>query len=169
MTNHWELTKSKLLSLEEALAITKTLKNQGKKIVFTNGCFDVLHLGHVSYLAKAASLGDCLVVALNTDASVRALNKAPNRPIHDEDARRLVIASLSCVDSVILFDENTPLNAIETLLPDVLVKGADYDAKEIDKASSRYIVGSDVVLKNGGEIATIEFVEGHSTTNILRK
>lgn len=169
MANHWELTKSKILSLKEALTLTKTLKRQGKKIVFTNGCFDVLHLGHVTYLAKAAELGDCLVVALNTDASVRALNKAPNRPIHNEDARQLVIASLSCVDGVILFDEDTPLNAIKTLLPNVLVKGADYDAKEIDNTSARYIVGSDIVLKNGGEIATIEFVEGHSTTNILRK
>jgi rfaE bifunctional protein nucleotidyltransferase chain/domain len=169
MQDHWALTRSKLMSLEDVLARTNAWRLAGDKIVFTNGCFDVLHLGHVTYLAKAASLGTRLIVALNTDESVRALNKAPNRPIHNEDARQFVVAGLGFVDAVLLFHDATPLSTIEAILPDVLVKGADYDAKENNKESKKYIVGSDIVLKNGGKIETIDLVIGHSTTLILAK
>lgn len=169
MHDHWAITKAKLMSLEDVLAHINTWKMNGDKIVFTNGCFDVLHLGHVTYLAKAASLGTRLIVALNTDESIRSLNKAPNRPIHDEEARQCVVAGLGFVDAVILFHEATPLATIEAILPDVLVKGADYDAKESNKESKKYIVGSDIVLKNGGKVETIDLVKGHSTTGILSK
>ena len=169
MQDHWSITKSKIVSLENVMALVKEWKQNDEKIVFTNGCFDVLHLGHVTYLAKAASLGTRLVVALNTDESVRSLNKAPNRPIHDEEARQCVVAGLGFVDAVLLFHETTPLATIDAILPDVLVKGADYDAKESDKSSAKYIVGSDIVLKNGGKVETIDLVKGHSTTGILSK
>ncbi len=169
MQDHWSITKSKIVSLVNVMELVKEWKQNDEKIVFTNGCFDVLHLGHVTYLAKAASLGTRLVVALNTDESVRSLNKAPNRPIHDEEARQFVVAGLGFVDAVLLFHETTPLATIEAILPDVLVKGADYDAKETDKSSAKYIVGSDIVLKNGGSVETIDLVIGHSTTQILTK
>ncbi len=169
MHDHWAITKAKLMTLENVLGHINTWKMAGDKIVFTNGCFDVLHLGHVTYLAKAASLGTRLIVALNTDESIRSLNKAPNRPIHDEEARQCVIAGLGFVDAVLLFHEATPLATIEAILPDVLVKGADYDAKESNKESKKYIVGSDIVLKNGGKVETIDLVKGHSTTGILSK
>lgn len=169
MHDHWAITKAKLMTLENVLGHINTWKMAGDKIVFTNGCFDVLHLGHVTYLAKAASLGTRLIVALNTDESIRSLNKAPNRPIHDEEARQCVIAGLGFVDAVLLFHEATPLATIEAILPDVLVKGADYDAKESNKESKKYIVGSDVVLKNGGKVETIDLVKGHSTTGVLSK
>ena len=169
MHDHWAITKAKLMTLENVLGHINTWKMASDKIVFTNGCFDVLHLGHVTYLAKAASLGTRLIVALNTDESIRSLNKAPNRPIHDEEARQCVIAGLGFVDAVLLFHEATPLATIEAILPDVLVKGADYDAKESNKESKKYIVGSDIVLKNGGKVETIDLVKGHSTTGILSK
>lgn len=132
----------------------------GKKVVFTNGCFDVLHRGHVEYLAKAKSMGDILVVGLNTDASVKRL-KGESRPINDEHARALLLAALEMVDRVILFSEDTPYQLISHILPDILVKGADYT---IDK-----IVGADVVLAHGGEVKTIEFVEGYSSSSIIKK
>ena len=169
MQDHWSITKSKIVSLEMVMALVKVWKQNDEKIVFTNGCFDILHLGHVTYLAKAASLGNHLIVALNSDDSVRLLNKAPNRPIHDENARQFVVAGLGFVDAVLLFHDTTPLSTIEAILPDVLVKGADYDAKESDKSSIKYIVGSDIVLKNGGSVETIDLVIGHSTTGILAK
>ena len=169
MQDHWSITKSKIVSLEMVMALVKEWKQNDEKIVFTNGCFDILHLGHVTYLAKAASLGNHLIVALNSDDSVRLLNKAPNRPIHDENARQFVVAGLGFVDAVLLFHDTTPLSTIEAILPDVLVKGADYDAKESDKSSIKYIVGSDIVLKNGGSVETIDLVIGHSTTGILAK
>ncbi len=132
----------------------------GKKIVFTNGCFDILHRGHVEYLAKARDLGDVLVVGLNTDNSVRRL-KGHGRPVNDEMARAIVLASLSFVDAVVLFDEDTPLELITQVQPDILVKGKDYDGKEI--------VGSDIVKARGGEIVTIELTEGYSTTGTIER
>ncbi len=128
------------------------------KVVFTNGCFDILHRGHVEYLAKAADMGDVLVVGLNTDASVRRL-KGEGRPINNEEARALVLASLSFVDAVVLFDEDTPLELIKAVHPDVLVKGADYKPEEI--------VGYDFVTSYGGTVATVPLVEGYSTTSIV--
>ncbi|MBR4218647.1 MAG: D-glycero-beta-D-manno-heptose 1-phosphate adenylyltransferase [Bacteroidales bacterium] len=129
-------------------------------IVFTNGCFDVLHLGHVTYLAEARTMGDLLVVGLNSDASVRRL-KGPSRPINDEKARSLVLASLQCVDYVIIFDEDTPLDLIKAVKPNVLVKGGDYT---IDS-----IVGASFVQQRGGIVRTIPLVEGYSTTDTVQK
>lgn len=130
------------------------------RIVFTNGCFDILHRGHAVYLAQARSLGDALVVGLNTDASVRRL-KGPERPLNAQADRAFLLASLACVDAVILFDDDTPERLIHQVVPDVLVKGGDYT---IDK-----IVGADFVMQNGGLVTTIPFVDGYSTTNIIQK
>ena len=135
-------------------------ERQGKKVVFTNGCFDVLHLGHVTYLAEARNLGDLLVVGLNSDASVRRL-KGPSRPINDEHARAMVLAALQFVDFIILFEEDTPLNLIQAVCPDVLVKGGDYTLDTI--------VGAPFVLKHGGTVTTIPLVEGFSTTATVQR
>jgi rfaE bifunctional protein nucleotidyltransferase chain/domain len=142
---------------------------KGDKIVFTNGCFDILHKGHVTYLAQAAQEGTRLVIGLNTDASVREQGKGENRPINDQDARALVIAALGFVDLVLFFEEQTPINLIKELLPDVLVKGADYDPNESDPNSKKYIVGSDLIKSNGGKVIAIPLVDGYSTTSILAK
>jgi D-glycero-beta-D-manno-heptose 1-phosphate adenylyltransferase len=131
-----------------------------QKIVFTNGCFDLLHLGHIDYLAKAADLGNKLVVGLNSDSSTSKL-KGPTRPITDQASRSTLLAALSFVDAVILFDEPTPIDLISTVLPDILVKGADYSLGQI--------VGADVVLAKGGEVKTIEFLPGYSTSSIESK
>jgi rfaE bifunctional protein nucleotidyltransferase chain/domain len=128
--------------------------------VFTNGCFDLLHLGHIDYLSKAADMGDKLVIGLNSDASASAL-KGPGRPITDQLSRSLMLASFSFVDAVVIFDEPTPLHLIELVKPDILVKGADYSIEQI--------VGADVVLQYGGEVKTIEYLSGYSTTLIEKK
>ncbi|MEW6467843.1 MAG: adenylyltransferase/cytidyltransferase family protein [Bacteroidota bacterium] len=142
---------------------------QGKKIVFTNGCFDILHLGHIDYLARAADLGNVLIVGVNSDASVRRLGKNGARPIQDERSRAHIIASLAVVDSAVIFDEDTPLELIRMIGPDVLVKGADYDAAEENAASPKYIVGSAEVRAAGGLVKTIELLPGYSTTAIENK
>ena len=131
-----------------------------EKIVFTNGCFDILHLGHIDYLEKARAQGTRLIVGVNTDASVKRL-KGENRPLNDENARSRLIAALQFVDAVILFGEDTPLELISAILPDVLVKGNDYAVEEI--------VGYEVVTKKGGEVKTIELVEGYSTSKLIEK
>ena len=131
-----------------------------QKIVFTNGCFDVLHFGHVHYLLEAKKLGDVLVVGLNSDDSVRRL-KGPSRPINGEKERAFVLAALSFVDYVVLFDEDIPENLIKTVRPDVLVKGGDYALDQI--------VGADFVRQNGGTVTTIPFVEGYSSTQIIEQ
>lgn len=130
------------------------------KVVFTNGCFDILHRGHLCYLAKARDLGDCLVVGINSDASVKRL-KGNSRPVNCEYDRSLMLASLEMVDYVIMFEDDTPLELIKAVRPDVLVKGGDYDINQI--------VGADFVRNNGGNVMTIPFVEGYSTTNIISK
>ena len=160
---------NKVLSWDDALRLRNNWALKGESVAFTNGCFDILHLGHVSYLAQAADTAQHLIVAINTDASVRALDKAPNRPVNPEAARALVLASLSFVDAVVLFEQNTPLEIIENLKPDVLLKGADYDANQTDASAKNYIVGSDFVKSYGGKVQTIPFVEGYSTTGILAK
>ncbi|MEN9443891.1 MAG: hypothetical protein RIS47_781 [Bacteroidota bacterium] len=132
----------------------------GKKIVFTNGCFDLLHRGHVEYLAKAASLGDIMIVGLNTDASVRKL-KGAERPLQDEYTRALVLSALTFVSHVVLFDEDTPYELIKLIQPDLLVKGADYQPETI--------VGYDIVMAKGGRVATIDLTDGFSTTKIVGK
>ena len=159
----------KINDLESTQRIVKGWQMKGQKVVFTNGCFDILHTGHVTYLVKAADLGHRLVVGLNTDQSVKRQGKGDERPINHEDARLMVLASLGFVDAVILFDEDTPLNLIEALAPDILVKGGDYDAEERDTSSKNYIVGSDFILQNGGKVSTIDLVEGFSTTAIVNK
>ena len=130
------------------------------KVVFTNGCFDLLHRGHVDYLSKARDLGDKLFLGLNTDSSVSAL-KGEHRPIQDEQSRMQIMASLDFVDAVMLFSEDTPYELIQKIQPDVLVKGADYNPKDI--------VGYDIVTAKGGEVKTLEFLEGYSTSSIEKK
>ncbi len=134
------------------------LKNQ--KIVFTNGCFDILHRGHIEYLAQAANHGDILLIGLNTDNSVRRI-KGNSRPVQDQFARAMVLASLQFVSAVIMFDEDTPYELIKRVQPDILIKGSDYKIKDI--------VGYDIVTAKGGEVVTIDFVEGYSTTSIIEK
>ena len=134
------------------------VRNEEYNVVFTNGCFDVLHRGHVTYLAEARDLGNCLVVGLNSDASVKRL-KGENRPINNENDRALLLAALSFVDYIIIFEEDTPKNLIEQVKPDILVKGGDYKIEDI--------VGADFVLKNGGEVLTIDFVDGYSSSKII--
>ena len=138
-------------------------------ICFTNGCFDILHLGHVTYLEKASEQADIMIVGVNSDRSVRALIKAPERPINAASARAKVIAALASVGAVVVFDEDTPRELISKIIPDVLVKGGDYDPDETDAAHPKYIVGRDVVLKNGGRVKTIDLVEGFSTTSLVNK
>lgn len=150
----------KIAGEPQAKAIVNQWKSDGKKVVFTNGCFDILHLGHVDYLEKAAQLGNKLVVGINTDMSIKRL-KGSTRPITDQLSRSRVIASLGFVDMVVLFDSETPLSLIEALLPDVLVKGNDYLAENI--------VGADVVIQNKGEVKTVQLVEGYSTSAIVEK
>ena len=138
--------------------VENALKLHQQKIVFTNGCFDVLHFGHVHYLLQAKELGDILVIGLNSDDSVRRL-KGPTRPINGEKERAFVLAALACVVYVVLFGEDTPKELIETVRPDVLVKGGDYDITAI--------VGADFVQRNGGTVTTVPFVEGFSSTRII--
>jgi rfaE bifunctional protein nucleotidyltransferase chain/domain len=152
--------REKILAGEQLnrwLAISQFRK---RKIVFTNGCFDVLHRGHIMYLAKASGLGDALVIGLNTDDSVKRL-KGPSRPYLDEDTRALILASLSFVTAVILFNEDTPYDLIKRVQPNILVKGGEYKAEEI--------VGYDLVKAKGGEVRTIEMEEGFSSTGIIDK
>jgi rfaE bifunctional protein nucleotidyltransferase chain/domain len=169
MSCRLEFIKSKIVKAEEAIRLVAMYQLKNEKVVFTNGCFDILHLGHISYLAEAAGLGNRLIVGINSDSSVKALNKAPNRPINNEHARMQVIAALGFVDLVILFNEDTPFELIQMLEPDVLVKGGDYVADEVNPNAKKYIVGSDVVRKNGGSVVTINLVEGFSTTSIIEK
>jgi D-beta-D-heptose 7-phosphate kinase/D-beta-D-heptose 1-phosphate adenosyltransferase len=155
--------------INSLIACVADWKAKGKKIVFTNGVFDILHLGHVRYLQEARNLGDILVVGLNDDASVKRLNKGPERPIHDEMARAGVIDSLRCVDAVMVFSDDTPAALIESLQPDVLVKGGDYDAEETNPASKRYVVGSVETIARGGKVVCIPLVAGYSTTKAVDK
>jgi rfaE bifunctional protein nucleotidyltransferase chain/domain len=164
-----DILKNKIYTKESFHHLLGRLRYFKKQIVFTNGCFDILHLGHIDYLANASDCADYFVVGLNSDASVKLLDKGPNRPLQDEHSRAMTIAALGFVDAVILFDEQTPAELISFLQPDVLVKGADYDAEEKDPKSKKYIVGSDVVRAKNGMVKTIEFVEGYSTSAIEKK
>ncbi len=167
--SRFDFILQKIVTIEQAKQRCALWKMKNNKVVFTNGCFDILHEGHVTYLAQAASLGNRLIVGLNDDNSVRSLNKDINRPINNEKSRALVLASLGFVDAVVLFNDSTPENLIHDVSPDVLVKGGDYDAKEFNPSSPKYIVGSDFVQSYGGAIVTIDLVQGFSTTNILSK
>jgi D-beta-D-heptose 7-phosphate kinase/D-beta-D-heptose 1-phosphate adenosyltransferase len=150
----------KVVSPQELLDIRTRLKKKKQRVVFTNGCFDILHRGHVEYLEGAKSLGDILIVGLNTDTSVRRL-KGSGRPVVEEDDRAHVIAGLASVDYVCLFDEETPQRLIELLVPDVLVKGADWAVADV--------VGREVVEAAGGSVRTIEFLPNRSTSRIIEK
>ena len=150
--------RDKLKGREELRHIVEGLKKQGKRIVFTNGCFDLLHIGHIRYLEEAKSLGDILVVGVNSDRSVRSL-KGPNRPILPEEERAEILSGLESVNYITIFDEPTPLELISTLQPHILVKGGDWTKESI--------VGKEVVERSGGEVAILPFVEGSSTSNLI--
>lgn len=147
-----------IVTLDQIIEIRRKLKSENKKVVFTNGCFDILHSGHIDYLSKSKKLGDILIVAVNSDSSIRRI-KGDKRPIMNEDDRAFILSNLKPVDYVVLFDEDTPAEIINKIVPDILVKGADW---EITK-----IVGRDVVEKNGGEVKTITFVNDISTSKII--
>ncbi|WP_447978534.1 D-glycero-beta-D-manno-heptose 1-phosphate adenylyltransferase [Candidatus Nitrospira bockiana] len=153
--------REKIKTRADLVEILSKRRAQGSRVVFTNGCFDLMHIGHTRYLQAARDLGDCLVVGVNTDASVRSLNKAPGRPIVPDVQRAEVLAALACVDYVVLFDEPDPARLIEALRPDVLVKGGDWP---LDK-----IVGRDLVEARGGAVKTLPLVPGVSTTTLVEK
>ena len=153
------MTADKILTRAQLPAVLSSWRDAGRRIVFTNGCFDLLHLGHVDYLEKSRFLGDALVVGLNTDASVSCLK--PGRPLQDETSRARVLAALAFVDAVVLFGEPTPLALIELVQPDILVKGDDYAIEQI--------VGHEQVLARGGEVRTVPLVSGYSTSGIVAK
>lgn len=153
-------TSDKIYTKEVIKHVIEKWKSEGEEIVFTNGCFDILHIGHVDYLEKARALGSRLVVGLNTDESIKRL-KGPQRPITNDESRSRVIAALEFVDAVIFFGEDTPYDLIKALKPDILVKGDDYTVENI--------VGADIVIENGGEVKTIPLVKGYSTTDVISK
>jgi rfaE bifunctional protein nucleotidyltransferase chain/domain len=164
-----QVISAKILDKEHLAPFVAKWHFKGKKVVFTNGCFDIIHRGHIDYLAKAADLGDKLIVGLNSDASVKQQGKSSSRPLQDEQTRAMILASLHFVDAVVLFNEDTPYELIDFIEPEVLVKGADYDAGITDKKDKKYIVGSDIVKAKGGEVKTIPFLDGFSTTAIEQK
>jgi rfaE bifunctional protein nucleotidyltransferase chain/domain len=155
------MTDQKIWTWDQAKEQIAQFRTAGKKMVFTNGCFDILHAGHVHYLEAASQLGDGLLVALNTDESVQRLEKSPARPLQSSNSRSRVMAALGFVTGVVLFNEDTPKEIIEYITPHILVKGADYAIENI--------VGADWVLQHGGEVKTLEFVQGYSTTQIEKK
>lgn len=155
-----EKYRHKIKSLSDAKKEIDILKKQGKKIVFTNGCFDILHIGHTRYLYSARELGDFLIVAVNSDKSIKAI-KGPERPVIPDNERIEMLAALGCVDMAILFDEEDPLEVIKFLVPDILVKGGDWKEDEI--------IGSDVVKNSGGRVIRIPFIKGASTTGIINR
>ena len=152
--------QNKIVPTEHLPSLLNIWRFQNQKIVFTNGCFDLLHLGHIDYLAQAANMGNKLVIGLNSDASVSKI-KGTTRPITDQQSRASILAALFFVDAVVIFDEETPVNLIKQVKPDILVKGADYTIEQI--------VGADIVLQNGGEVKTIGYLPGYSTTAIEEK
>jgi D-glycero-beta-D-manno-heptose 1-phosphate adenylyltransferase len=150
----------KIISREQLPDLLARWRQEQQRVVFTNGCFDLLHLGHVDYLEKARQLGDKLILGLNSDASMRRL-KGPSRPLQDEMSRSRIMASLLFIDAVVIFDEDTPYELIRQVSPDILVKGDDYTIQTI--------VGHDLVLQRGGEVKTISLVNGYSTSGIIEK
>jgi len=158
--NKLDVIQNKLIKEDELAGKLAYWNFLDKKIVFTNGCFDVIHLGHIMYLSQAADLGSVLVIGLNTDESVRRI-KGSSRPLMDQHARSMILGSLFFVDAVLLFNEDTPLELIKKVKPHILVKGSDYSEKDI--------VGADVVKSYGGEVVTIDFVDGYSSSNIINK
>ena len=154
---------------EKAVTLVRQWKTEGQKVVFTNGVFDVLHVGHVAVLEQAAAEGDRLVVGVNSDGSVKRLGKGDDRPINGEQNRARLLAALRCVDAVVVFDEDTPLNLIMALKPDVLVKGGDYNPQCQDTSDPTYMVGSAEVASWGGKAVAVPLIPGESTTAMLAK
>jgi rfaE bifunctional protein nucleotidyltransferase chain/domain len=155
-----EKYRLKIRELPDAKKKVERLRSKNKKIVFTNGCFDILHIGHARYLYAAREMGDFLIVAMNSDRSVKAM-KGPDRPIMNQSERSEMLASLECVDMVVIFDEDNPMEVIRYLMPDILVKGGDW--KEED------IIGADVVRAAGGQIRSIPYINGYSTSGIIKR
>ena len=160
MTN-LEIIKQKIVPLEQLKRNIAVWRMKDMKIVFTNGCFDILHHGHIDYLSKAADLGDVLIIGVNSDSSVKKLEKGTNRPIQNENDRALILSSLQFVEAITIFNEDTPLELIKAIQPDVLVKGGDWKPEQI--------AGADVVKAKGGEVVIIPFVDGYSTSNIEKR
>jgi len=156
-----ETTDRRIFDRISAARMVNVWRLKSDRIVFTNGCFDILHRGHVEYLQEAAALGDRLVVGVNSDASVRRLGKGVDRPLNDQDSRAKVLAALRCVDAVVIFDEDTPLELITAVQPDVVAKGGDWKPEQI--------VGADVVKARGGEVRSLKLVDGFSTTALVEK
>lgn len=155
------LSDKRIMDLVQVQRLVNIWRMKGDRVVFTNGVFDILHRGHVSYLQEAAALGDRLIIGLNSDASVRRLGKAPDRPMNDQESRAKVLAALRLVDAVVIFDQDTPLELIQAIGPDVLVKGGDWPEDRI--------VGADVVKARGGEVRSLKLVDGFSTTALVEK
>ncbi len=158
--NTLEHLQSKIISRKKLSKVIQRINSENKTIVFSNGCFDIVHRGHVEYLAKASDLADIFILGLNTDASVSRL-KGPSRPLQDEQARAILMAGFSFIDYVVFFDEDTPLELITEIQPDILVKGNDYKIEDV--------VGFDIVQRKGGTVQTIELTEGYSTSIIVDK
>ncbi|MDG1284079.1 MAG: D-glycero-beta-D-manno-heptose 1-phosphate adenylyltransferase [Flavobacteriales bacterium] len=158
--SHLNKLNTKIYSLEELENQVNAWKQAGEEVVFTNGCFDIIHRGHIEVLAQTADLGDRLIIGLNSDSSIQKL-KGKNRPIIDENSRAILLASFSFIDAVVLFSEETPINLIRSLKPDVLAKGGDYEISTI--------VGHKVVQENGGQVILVPFVDGFSSTTIIEK
>jgi len=158
--SHLKTLNSKLYNLDALTSQVEQWKATGNKVVFTNGCFDIIHRGHIEVLARTANLGDKLIIGLNSDQSIQKL-KGKDRPIIDEQSRAILLAALSFVDAIVLFSEDTPLKLISALLPDVLAKGGDYEIETI--------VGHEIVQKNSGKVKLVPFVDGFSSTTIIDK
>ena len=158
--SHLNKINSKIFSLDDLKNQVNAWKQAGEEVVFTNGCFDIIHRGHIEVLAQTADLGDRLIIGLNSDTSIQKL-KGKNRPIIEEQSRAILLASLEFVDAVVIFSEDTPINLISTLVPDVLAKGGDYEIETI--------VGHEIVQQNGGKVKLVPFVDGFSSTTIIEK
>ena len=158
--SHLNKLNNKIYSLEELENKVNAWKQSGEEVVFTNGCFDIIHRGHIEVLAQTADLGDRLIIGLNSDTSIQKL-KGKNRPIIEEQSRAILLASLEFVDAVVIFSEDTPLKLISALIPDVLAKGGDYEIETI--------VGHEIVQQNGGKVKLVPFVDGFSSTTIIEK
>lgn len=159
----------KIVKIDKLEALALRLKTKGRRIVFTNGVFDILHRGHITLLNLASEQGDYLIVGVNSDASVKTLNKGPERPINGEIDRAIVLAGMQCVNAVVIFNESTPFEVVNRIRPDVLVKGGDYDPDQENPTAKDYIVGSGIQRENGKSTISIPLVKGYSTTAIIKK
>lgn len=167
--SHTQSVIDKILTLEQLEEQVSAWKQAQQKIVFTNGCFDIIHRGHVHYLSETANYGDKLIVAVNSDTSVKEQQKGASRPIQDEYSRAMIIAAMEFVAAVVIFNDKTPLELIKKINPHVLIKGGDYDPKVTDNSDQKYIVGSKTVRENGGAVDVIPFLPGYSTSSIEKK